>query len=57
MSDTRTAPLNHFASYDDQDLRDLTYGQQQPPCQALAQSTPHTFQDHSITRQWTPEED
>jgi hypothetical protein len=56
MSSPRSLPLSHFQSYDDQDLLDLAYGQQQPPCQALAQ-TDHTFQDHSITHEWTPEED
>jgi hypothetical protein len=56
MSSPRNLPLSHFQSYDEQDLLDLAYGQQQPPCQALAQ-TDHTFQDHSITHEWTPEED
>ena len=53
----RPSNLSHFQSYDDQDIKDLTYGQQKQPCQDLLASAPHTYTDHSITQQWVPEED
>ena len=50
-------PMKHFANHDDQDAKDLVYGKQIAWCRAFANDTPKVFEDHSITHEWTPDED
>lgn len=58
MDERKRAPLSHFDSYDDQDLRDLAWGEQKVSCERFAKvSEPPRYQDHSIRGDWTPDED
>ena len=50
-------PMNHFEDHDDQDLKDLAYGAQMAFCKALASEPTKAYEDASITKSWTPDED
>jgi hypothetical protein len=53
---TKSQPLTHFKSHDDQERKDLRYGAQSEPCKVLAASPPGD-EDTSLSGDWSPEED
>lgn len=57
MSQRTAHPMSHFDDHDDQDLQDLRYGEQQAACERFAKEVPITFEETSITRSWSPEDD
>ena len=48
--------LHQFKDFEHQDQTDLEYGEQLPACQRLLEKEME-FEDHSITKDWTPDED
>ena len=48
--------LNYFYDHDDQDAKDLLYGQQKEPCKKYLKKDT-SFQDHSTDASWTPDQD
>lgn len=45
-----------FEDFDHQDRADLEFGGQQPLCERLAELSLE-FQDHSVSGDWSPDED
>jgi hypothetical protein len=52
----RQKELLFFVDHDDQEAKDLQYGDQQDACKKRAKQD-STFVDHSIEGDWTPDED
>lgn len=54
-----TAKLTYFKDYDDQDRKDLAYGDQKKSCQTLIKKTKNQkgYTDSTISRDWKPEQD
>lgn len=52
----RTKLLNHFFDHEDQEAKDLLYGEQKPACKSYIKRET-AFEDHSIGGAWTPDED
>ncbi len=50
------AKLSHFTSFEDQESKDLAYGQQAPLCEKYSAEKAQ-WQDASMSGDWLPEED
>lgn len=48
--------LKFFKNHEDQETKDLKYGDQQPACKKLAKKDT-TYTDASFSGDWTPDED
>ncbi len=57
MITRRTHPMRYFDDHDDQDLQDLQYGEQLASCERLKKEGQRPYEDGSITRSWTADED